>query len=148
SFAGLLAKAGEQRPDRIEFLNAGVASYSPSIYYKKIKYLLDRGLKFDEVVLLSDSSDVEDEATSYFCIDDDPKYHAYCTTPPGTVPPPSSAPKRDFFIDHFVITNRVRILLKRWIQTQLGNRRHAIDSDHNRIGWTTENPDPAHYKPL
>src|SRR5262249_10472564 len=38
--------------------------------------------------------------------------------------------------------------LKRWIQTQLGNRRHAIDSDHNRIGWTTENPDPAHYTPL
>jgi len=31
-------------------------------------------LQFDEVVLLSDSSDVEDEATSYFCIDDDPKY--------------------------------------------------------------------------
>jgi len=147
SFAGLLAEAGGKRSEKIEFLNAGVASYSPSIYYKKIKYLLDRGLRIDEVVLLSDSSDVEDEATSYFCIDDDPKYHAYCTTPPGAVPP-SSAPKRDFFIDHFVITNRVRILLKRWVQSQLGNRRRAIDSDHNRIGWTTENPDPARYKPL
>jgi hypothetical protein len=147
SFAGLLAEAGSKRPDRVEFLNAGVASYSPSIYYKKIKYLLERGLKIDEVVLLSDSSDVEDEATSYFCIDDDPKYHAYCTVPAGAVPP-SSAPKRDFFIDHFVITNRVRILFKRWVQSRLGNRRRAIDSDHNRIGWTTENPDPARYKPL
>jgi len=147
SFAGLLEAAGQARPDKIEFLDAGVASYSPSIYYKKIKYLLERGLKFDEVLLLSDSSDVEDEATSYFCIDDDPKYHAYCTVPPGTIPPPAIN-KRDFFIDHFVVTNRVRITVKRWIQSRLGNRRRSIDNDHNRIGWTTTNPDPAHYRPL
>ena len=86
TFAGLLNAAGQSRRDKVEFLDAGVASYSPSIYYKKVKYLLDRGLKFDEVVLLSDSSDVEDEATSYFCIDDDAKYHQYCTTPPGAMP--------------------------------------------------------------
>jgi hypothetical protein len=147
SFAGLLQQAGQARPDKVEFLNAGVASYSPSIYYKKIKYLLDRGLKFDEVLLLSDSSDVEDEATSYFCIDNDPKYHSYCTVPPGTIPPPAIN-KRDFFIDHFVVTNRVRVTLKRWIQTRLGNRRRSIDNDHNRIGWTTPHPDPARYLPL
>src|SRR5882757_690421 len=41
SFAGMLYRAGQQRSDRTEFLNAGVASYSPSIYYKKIKYLLE-----------------------------------------------------------------------------------------------------------
>ena len=146
SFAGMLAQAGDKRPDKVEILNAGVASYSPSIYYKKVRYLLDRGLKFDEVVLLSDSSDVEDEATSYFCIDDDPKYHAFCTAPAGAVP--SAAAKRDFLIDHFAITNRARILVKRWVQSNLGNRRRAIDSDHNRIGWTTENPDPARYQPL
>ena len=127
-------------------VNPGIASYSPSIYYKKIKSLLDRGLTFDEVVLLSDSSDVEDEAGSYFCIDDDPKYHQYCNTPPGAVPEP--AIKRDFFIDHFVVTNRVRVVVKRWILTQLGNKRRAIENDHNRIGWTTKNPDPAKYRPL
>jgi hypothetical protein len=146
TFAGLLNAAGQSRTDKVEFLDAGVASYSPSIYYKKIKFLLDRGLKFDEVVLLSDSSDVEDEANSYFCIDDDAKYHQYCTTPPGAVPEP--AIKRDFFIDHFVVTNRVRVTIKRWILTQLGNKRAAIDSDHNRIGWTTKHLDPAKYKPL
>jgi hypothetical protein len=146
TFAGLLDQAGQSRPDRIEFLDAGVASYSPSIYYKKIEYLLGRGLKFDEVVLLSDSSDVEDEASSYFCIDDDPQYRKFCATPSGAVPEP--AIKRDFFIDHFVVTNRVRVTIKRWIQTRLGNRRAAIDSDHNRIGWTTPNPDPARYRPL
>jgi len=45
TFAGLLYEAGQARPDKVEFLDAGVASYSPSVYYKKIKYLLDRGLK-------------------------------------------------------------------------------------------------------
>src|ERR1700724_250712 len=146
SFAGMLERAGGERAKKVEFLNAGVASYSPVIYYKKIKYLLERGLQFDEVVLLSDSSDVEDEATSYFCIDDDPKYHSLCTTPSGAAPEP--AIKRDFFIDHFVVTNRVRVTIKRWIQSALGNRRRAIDDDHNRIGWTTNNPDPARYRPL
>jgi hypothetical protein len=43
SFAGLLYRAGQERSEKIEFLNAGVASYSPSIYYKKIKYLLESG---------------------------------------------------------------------------------------------------------
>ena len=146
TFAGLLEHAGQSRPDKVEFLDAGVASYSPSIYYAKVKHLLDLGLKFDEVVLLSDSSDVEDEASSYFCIDDDPKYRKFCTTPPGAVPEP--AIKRDFFIDHFVVTNRVRVTIKRWILTKLGNKRHAIEGDHNRIGWTTPNPDPAKYRPL
>ena len=146
TFAGLLSKEGEKRPDKIEFLNAGVASYSPAIYYAKIKYLLDKGLQFDEVVLLSDSSDVEDEATSYFCIDEDAKYRRYCNTPPGEVPQP--AIKRDFFIDHFAVTNRVRVIVKRWLQTRLGNKRQAINDDHNRIGWTSANPDPAKYRPL
>jgi len=147
SFVGLLNRAGERREPKVEFLDAGVASYSPSIYYKKVKYLLDRGLQVDEVVLLSDSSDVEDEATSYFCIDDDPNYQKLCTAPPGAFPPATPL-KRDFFIDHFAVTNRVRIWLKRWAQSALGNRRRAIEQDHNRIGWTTPNPDPAQYRPL
>jgi hypothetical protein len=148
SFVGLLNRAGNERAERIEFLDAGVASYSPSIYYKKVKYLLDRGLQFDEVVLLSDSSDVEDEATSYFCIDDDPQYQKFCMTPAAGIHPPAALPKRDFFIDHFAVTNRARIALKQWVQRALGNRRRAIEQDHNRIGWTTPNPDPAHYRPL
>jgi hypothetical protein len=146
TFAGLLAEEGAMRPDKVEFLNAGVASYSPTIYYAKIKYLLDKGLQFDEVVLFSDSSDVEDEASSYFCIDEDPNYRRYCNTPPGSVPQP--AIKRDFLIDHFAVTNRVRLIVKRWLLSRLGNKRHAINDDHNRIGWTTDHPDPAKYRPL
>src|SRR5882757_6342726 len=103
SFAGMLYRAGQERREKIEFLDAAVASYSPSIYYKKIKYLLDSGLQFDEVVLFSDTSDVTDEATSYFCIDDDPKYRAHCNAAEGAAQPEAAPPKKvDFLVDHFV----------------------------------------------
>jgi hypothetical protein len=36
SFAGMLFHAGQQG-NRVEFLNAGVASYSPTLYYSKTK---------------------------------------------------------------------------------------------------------------
>ncbi|MGZ3319858.1 MAG: hypothetical protein ACXU9C_02625 [Xanthobacteraceae bacterium] len=137
SFAGQLSRAGQERSEKIEFLNAGVASYSPSIYYSKIKYLLESGLQFDEVVLFSDPSDVTDEATSYFCLDEDPKYRAHCTPAEGSMQTVASPPKKpDFFIDRFVVTNRVRITIKQSIQSYLGNRRRSINTDHARIGWT------------
>jgi hypothetical protein len=153
SFAGMLDHAGrerQQKQGKIEFLDAGVASYSPSIYYKKIKYLIESGLQFDEVVLFSDTSDVTDEATSYFCIDDDPKYRAHCSSAEGSAQPAETAAKKpDFFIDRFVVTNRVRIYLKRSIQSFLGNRRKAINNDHARIGWTIPGLDVGNsYQPL
>jgi hypothetical protein len=150
SFAGQLYRAGQERSEKIEFLNAGVVSYSPSIYYRKIKHLIESGLQFDEVVLLSDTSDVTDEATSYFCIDDDPKYRAYCTSAEGSMQPAVVRPKKaDFLIDRFVVTNRLRIYIKRSIQSFLGNRRRSINVDHARIGWTIPGLDVGNgYQPL
>ena len=50
----------------VEILNAGKVSYSPIIYWRKIKYLLeDVKLKFDELIVFIDISDMDDEA-SYF----------------------------------------------------------------------------------
>src|SRR4051812_27769425 len=89
TFVGLLNPDGQAREPKAEFLDGGVASYSQSIYYKKVKSLLEHGLHFEEVVLLSDSSDVEDEAPSYFGTDDDPKYQKFWHDPPGTSPPAS-----------------------------------------------------------
>jgi hypothetical protein len=151
SFAGLLDQAGQQRADKIEFLNAGVASYSPSIYYKKIKYLLDSGLQFDEVVVFSDTSDVTDEANSYFCIDDDPKYRSHCTPAEGSMQAAMAAgPKKpNFLIDRFVITNRLRVGIKRWTQSLSGNRKRALSTDYSRIGWTNPKFDVGNnYQPL
>jgi hypothetical protein len=133
SFAGMLFRAGQERREKIEFLNAAVASYSPVIYYKKIKYLLERGLQFDEIVLFADTSDVTEEASSYFCIDDDPKYRAHCAAAEGSQQP--DAVQANFFLDRFVVINGARIAIKRSIQSLLGNRRRSINTDRSRIGW-------------
>ena len=44
-----------------EILNSAVGSYSPSIYYKKIKYYIDEGYKFDQALVFLDVSDIYDE---------------------------------------------------------------------------------------
>lgn len=50
----------------IEVLNAGRVSYSPIIYWRKIKYLIeDSRLKFDELIVFIDISDIDDEASYY-----------------------------------------------------------------------------------
>jgi lysophospholipase L1-like esterase len=54
----------------VEVLNAGVSSYAPAIYRKKVEYLLERTpLSFDAVLLLLDVGDVWDSALAYV-IDD------------------------------------------------------------------------------
>jgi len=63
TFVGLVARALE--PKGFEVLNAGCASYSPIIYYRKVRWLLDQGLRFDELAVFIDVGDVQDEVT-YF----------------------------------------------------------------------------------
>ena len=58
TFAGLLQKHIEEK---YEVLNSAVSSYSPSIYYLKTKYYLDKGYKFDKVLVFLDVSDIYDE---------------------------------------------------------------------------------------
>jgi len=59
TFVGLIGKKLE---GQAEILNAAVASYSPKLYFLKIKDLLEnKMLKFDEVAVFIDISDVQDE---------------------------------------------------------------------------------------
>ena len=52
-------KAG---PFNFDVLNAGVVSYSPKLYYLKLKYLLETtDLDFDELFVFIDISDIQDE---------------------------------------------------------------------------------------
>jgi hypothetical protein len=156
SFAGLLYQAGQQRRERIEFLNAGAVSYSPVIYYKKIKYLLEAGLQFDEVVLFSDISDVQDEATGYFCIDDNPIYQAHCKQPSPPTTPPSLGvdaigrpplPRRSQFKDFFAVTAQGVQLLKTKFGMQ--SRRQFLTADYRRAIWTIPGSAVGHtYDPL
>ena len=67
--AGLLAE--DLAADGIEVLNAGVSSYSPTIYERKVRYLIeDVKLRFSRLVVLLDISDIEDEARRYMLADD------------------------------------------------------------------------------
>lgn len=64
TFAGMIDAELSKR--NIETLNASLSSYSPSIYFNKIKYLIEEEkLKFDELVIFLDISDIWNEATTY-----------------------------------------------------------------------------------
>jgi len=65
TWAGIFTRkmAGEG----VDVLNAGVSSYSPIIYLRKTQYLLEElKLKFNEVILFLDLSDIEDETLYAF----------------------------------------------------------------------------------
>jgi hypothetical protein len=65
TFAGLAAAS--LAPSGIEVLNAGVASYSPIIYLRRVKNLVEEvGLRFDHLVVFVDVGDVQDEVTYAF----------------------------------------------------------------------------------
>lgn len=52
-------------PRGTQVLTAGVNSYSPIIYRRKIEYLVEQGLTFDHLVVLIDLSDIRDEVVRY-----------------------------------------------------------------------------------
>ncbi|MCL0045318.1 hypothetical protein M1N16_03700 [Nitrospinaceae bacterium] len=63
TFVGLIDNALKEE---YSVLNAGVTSYSPLIYWKKIDYLINKvGLQFDELIVYLDVSDIQDEASIY-----------------------------------------------------------------------------------
>ena len=63
TFVGLIDNALKEEHS---VLNAGVTSYSPIIYWKKIDYLINKvGLQFDELIVYLDVSDIQDEASIY-----------------------------------------------------------------------------------
>jgi hypothetical protein len=60
SFVGVVDK--QLNNSEIEVLNAAVVSYSPKLYYLKIRYLLEhRGFHFDHVFVFIDISDIQNE---------------------------------------------------------------------------------------
>ena len=73
TFVGLLGS----RFSEIEFLNAAVQGYSPRHYAAKARYLWkDLGLRFDQVIVFVDVSDVPNESNSHLCRDQRGSEHA------------------------------------------------------------------------
>jgi len=72
TWAGLLDS--RLKAEGVEILNAGVVSYSPKLYYYKLKHLLETlGLEVSEVMIFVDPSDIADELlyTSFEPVDKD-----------------------------------------------------------------------------
>jgi lysophospholipase L1-like esterase len=68
TFAGMLNR--RFAAEGFEFLNAGVATYSPIVFLRKFEHLIDTvGLKFDHALVFIDMSDIRDEI--YYSFDDD-----------------------------------------------------------------------------
>ena len=64
TFVGRISESLSE--EGIEVLNTAASSYSPIIYWRKIKYLIETtGLRFSEVVVFLDISDADDEAVVY-----------------------------------------------------------------------------------
>ena len=60
TFVGIIDQGLDK--NNFEVLNAGVSSFSPKLYYLKIKHLLETiGLKFDELNVFIDISDIQNE---------------------------------------------------------------------------------------
>ena len=53
-----------------EIANLGVSSYSPKIYYSKLKYFIEKGFKFNHVIIFIDVSDLIDDMNSYILLRD------------------------------------------------------------------------------
>jgi hypothetical protein len=99
TFVGIIDSALSQKG--IEVLNAGVCGYSPIIYYRKTKYLLeDVGLKFDDLIVVPDISDALDETIR--TLDDSGNVHEFsiATLPlgDGTGKLVQDIPREDFLL--------------------------------------------------
>jgi hypothetical protein len=109
-----------------------------------------QGLVFDEVVVFIDLSDISDEATDYFCFDDDPKYQAYkvgCEppdTPPHLVPPIETQSVRSYLRSHFIVTSRSLAMFNSWTDSIRGLHRQFALHHSYRADWTIPTIDLGH----
>lgn len=136
SFVGMLASKYE---DRYDILNAGVVSYAPSAYYRKTRYYLEEyGLKFDEMVLLIDISDISDEVERYA------DYHASDADLPKL---PLIAPEQasaDQTVKEFFRHNSILYAIPRYFKIKKANAAASNDPAKNpvlnyrRSLWTIE----------
>jgi len=130
SFVGLLDRRLGER--RVEVLNAAVSSYSPIIYFRKIKYLLENvGLEFNHAVVMIDISDIMDEAISYVF---DAKGNVYATELPGAVGAEDRF--KNFIAENTILLSHIRFWF-RSIRSRVERARPVQESlNQYRSAWT------------
>ena len=71
TFVGLIESKLKEKNDNIEILNAGVQSYSTSIYLSKIHYLLNiKKLPITDIVVVVSGGDIFDDEYKYLDVDE------------------------------------------------------------------------------
>jgi lysophospholipase L1-like esterase len=124
TFAGRIAT--QLAASEVDVLNAAVSSYSPAIYYRKVKYLIeDVHLRFDELVVFIDMTDVRDE--TLYELDADDRVVAR-VQPEGVIHSESLVPRsRSRALDEFLKRHSLAVRL-------LVNLRDAARERTRRIG--------------
>jgi hypothetical protein len=104
-----------------------VSGYSAALYLRKIKLLIDSGVKFDEVLVALDAGEIPRESSLFFCFDDDPAYAKYCngsTEAIQPVPVTTTESTEARIKRHFVVTDTTRRLIKftveNWWKARIG----------------------------
>jgi lysophospholipase L1-like esterase len=125
TFVGVV---NERLADRgIELLNAGAASYSPIIYWKKAEHLLATvGLEVDRVLVFIDLSDVRDEVSRYSLDEEGHVLSARDREPRRVL--------ERFLQDHTILIGSVRELNRRRGRLFREVEPRAIDDE--RASWT------------
>ena len=65
TFVGIISKKLKKK----KIANLATASYSPSIYFSKLNYLINNGYKFGEIIVFMDLSDLSDDILCYSLVD-------------------------------------------------------------------------------
>ena len=137
-----------------DFLNGGIASYSPSNYLNVAHMVVKAGYDIDEVIVFIDISDVSDEAAFYRDVDGS-----------GAVTGPISEDSADtaysrlrqFTARHFLVTSSIiQFFEKRLVDHgffRLNDSRYGDEFDMELSAWTYRKVNeklacPAGYAPL
>jgi hypothetical protein len=121
SFVGIIAGALESRG--VEVLNAGVASYSPAIYYAKCRHYLETvGLRVDEIVVFVDISDAYDDCR--YQVTDDGRVRSLESRMPEWVK------------DHTVIAAEFVRVWQRWTKKEISDPSGPKTVRSYNAAWT------------
>ena len=121
----------ENNFEELKIANLGVVSYSPSIYFTKLRHLLENGYKFKRVIIYFDISDIYDDNRKYRFIDNKirRKKSAVLTDIQRTLK--SSFP----FLAYSLKTLKNDILKK----SDIVNKCNYLDYCHEKSSWTFNN---------
>ena len=115
---------------KIHFHNMAVASYSPIIYKKKIKFFLEKKIINPmEVIVFLDISDMEDEFYYYNCKNNRSVCSKYDDITPNN---DKKIIREKIYFPIFKKTKRIIRLTKRKFFPKI----HTYEKDFNRSSWT------------